>query len=367
MRAAVRAMMEAHWSAHGYTVPHPARYPHQWLWDSCFHAVIWAELGDDRAVTELASVFRHQAPSGFVPHLTYDGGHEPHAGLWGRPRTSSITQPPLYGHAVAVLARRGLDIPAEVVERAQRGLGFLLHGRPRLDGLVTIVHPWESGADDSPRWDDWCGGAWDARSWRRRKGELVRSIEHAADGSPVANRPFTVASAGFNALVAFSATELAGAIGDGDLRREADAVAEALESCWDPQRATWVDRASGGGGSGAVRTIDALLGHLVSDRPFGAELFSADGYGTGHGPAGVHVEEPSYDPGAYWRGSSWPQLTYLLALAAGRRGDAAAEASLRGSLRRGAATSGLAEHWHARTGAPLGAVPQSWTGLAIVG
>ena len=34
----------------GWTCPSADLYPHQWLWDSCFHAIVWAELGDERAV-----------------------------------------------------------------------------------------------------------------------------------------------------------------------------------------------------------------------------------------------------------------------------------------------------------------------------
>lgn len=119
-------------------------------------------------------------------------------------------------------------------------------------------------------------------------------------------------------------------------------------------------------GSGAVRTADALLAHLVVDRPLPAELLEPGGYGTAFGPAGVHVAEPSYDPSAYWRGSSWPQITYLLVLAAQRRGQRDVAERLRRRLRAGAVRSGLAEHWHAESGAGLGAVPQSWSGLTIV-
>ena len=65
--------MEAHWQPEGYTVPNAVTYPFAWLWDSCFHAVIWAALGDDdRALTELAHVFRCQDErTGFVPHIDY--------------------------------------------------------------------------------------------------------------------------------------------------------------------------------------------------------------------------------------------------------------------------------------------------------
>ena len=115
----------------------------------------------------------------------------------------------MYGHAVAELQRRGIDVPAEVVERARAGLRFLLDDRARsADGLVTVVHPWETGCDDSPRWDSWCDDDWSATRWYEVKGELLATVERSPHGSPLANPAFAVAPAGFNALVAFNAREL---------------------------------------------------------------------------------------------------------------------------------------------------------------
>ena len=51
-----RAILEAAWRADGdggFCVPNATTYPWQWLWDSCFHAVVWAHLGDERAGLEL--------------------------------------------------------------------------------------------------------------------------------------------------------------------------------------------------------------------------------------------------------------------------------------------------------------------------
>ena len=111
MVAAADAVLDANWRQPGFCVPNAASYPWQWLWDSCFHAVCWAHLGEpDRARTELANVLSQQAADGFVPHMTYWSERgvpddDTHAAFWGRPATSSITQPPMYGHAVAELVR----------------------------------------------------------------------------------------------------------------------------------------------------------------------------------------------------------------------------------------------------------------------
>ena len=94
-----RSVLEAHWRAEGFAVPNAEVYPWQWLWDSCFHAICWASLGDERAVTELDRTLAHQGETGFVPHMTYwsDPGFAEQ--FWGRPTTSCITQPPMFGHA----------------------------------------------------------------------------------------------------------------------------------------------------------------------------------------------------------------------------------------------------------------------------
>lgn len=366
LREAVVAMLSSHWRDGGYTVPHSSVYPWQWLWDSCFHALLWAELGDeDRAVAELANLLAGQDELGFVPHMTYHGDPGAGAAFWGRTGSSSITQPPLYGHAVAELVRRRITVPEVVVDRAASGLGFLLAHRARtVDGLITVVHPWETGCDDSPRWDGWCPGGYEPARFRQVKGELLATVERAESGAPLANPAFAVASAGFNALVAWNALELATVVDDERLVAAATELAEALDRRWDPDRVTWTD--DGPHASGRVRTADALLVGLVAPRP---EAFTAladpRGLGGAYGPAGTDRREPTHDPDAYWRGPVWPQLAYLLQRAALAAGDPVAETLAEG-LRAGATSSGLAEYWNPDTGAAGGAVPQSWAGLALL-
>jgi hypothetical protein len=346
----VRAVMDAHWrevDGFGFTVPNATVYPWQWLWDSCFHAVVWAELGDgERAVRELESLLAFQDDDGFVPHVVHHGDPDFHADFWGRTGTSSITQPPMYGHAVAELERRGIDVPGDVRERAVAGLHFLLGQRARTDdGLVTVVHPWETGADNSPRWDDWCPGGFDVARWKQVKGELMTTIGRTAGGAPVANPALPVGPAGFNALVTFNARELGLAVDD---------LVAALDRRWDADGRTWVD----GPGSGSVRTVDGLLPVLVALRPEALDqLTEPSAFGAPYGPTGVHRDEPVFAPRTYWRGPTWPQLDYLLWLAG---------ADIAGPTVAGAEASALAEYWDPDDGTGLGAIPQSWTGLALV-
>jgi hypothetical protein len=367
-RDAARAVLEAHWRDPGFTCPNAATYPWLWLWDSCFHAIVWAALGEgERACSELSLALGAQDADGFVPHVQYlDGSHE-HDAFWGRPATSSITQPPVHAHAVVELARRGVEVPDEVVERSVAGLRFLLERRRRSpSGLVELVHPWESGCDHSPRWDDLMGVRFDEAVWFRRKGELLRGIRRSAAGAPLANDDFPVGSVAFSAIVAHGARELGGWCGDGALVAAAAELADALASRWEPGRRTFVDDGPTATGSGRVRTSEALLLLVVDDpeirRDAAAELHDPDALGGDFGPAQVHRDEPTHSPGSYWRGPSWPQLDYLLWVALGPL----AGARLAATSAEGAVRSGFAEYWDPDTAAPGGAVPQSWSTLAVL-
>ena len=368
LRARAAAVLDAHWTEHGYCVPNPTTYPWQWLWDSCFHALVWAAVDDERAVVELASCLADVDDDGFVPHMRYAPDPDAATSFWGRRATSSITQPPMYGHAVAELVGRGMDVPELVVERATAGLRFLLRRRARsTGGLVRVVHPWETGCDDSPRWDRWRPDPDDVPAWRATKGALLATVERSAGGAPLANPAFDCAPAGFSALVAWNARELADVTGDDALRHAGDELAELVDARWDGR--TWVDDGDAAGGSGAIDTLDGLLPALLGGphaQEAVARLADSASFAAPHGPRGVSAAEACYRSDAYWRGPVWPQLAYLSVLAATRVGSSVVAPSVSTTTRSGAVASGWAEYWDPETGAGLGAVPQSWTGVAAL-
>ena len=126
--SSVGRLMDDAWVDHGYTGTEYGGVPQLWLWDSCFHTLIWADLN------RLIGVASSGASSNFGR-----AGRSPHglptrsAGAGrslGRARSSSITQPPMYG-AVAELRRQGIDVPDELAERAHASLRFLVRERAR--------------------------------------------------------------------------------------------------------------------------------------------------------------------------------------------------------------------------------------------
>jgi len=340
-------VLEAHWDAErGHCYPHTSQYRHQWLWDSCFTAICWAALGDERASSELATALSDQLPNGFVPHMRYAGPTIERGPL---AHVSSFTQPPIYAHAAAFMAGRGIDPGAGTVARIGRALDFLLTRRLSPGGLVCIVHPWESGADDSPRWDGWMAADWEPLRWEYRRWTdfdlgLVGLTRYDEEGAAVTGTTFQVAPAAFNALTAHAAAELARLTGDDGWRRRAERLAATMdERLWNEREGLWSDEAVVGGGgtpsSVHVPTLDGMLPALVTADAGRAEraldqLLDDDRFAAPYGLAYVAREHPKYQADTYWRGTAWMQINYLALLAARRWGrDDVAEQIVRMSRR----------------------------------
>lgn len=366
----VVAYLERHWNEEGgYTAPNTQVYPWRWLWDSCFHALLWARLRPERALRELEGVFRPQdRASGFVPHIHYTGDPGYDRTLWGRDNASTITQPPMYGHAIRFLVDEGIAVPSHLVEAARRGLDFFFERRVN-EGLVTALHPWETGCDDSPRWDSWVHRPFSRHAFALVKGRLVGVLELERGELAIDSDEFRVGSVALTALVAFNAIELAAVSGDDRLSTAARSIVEGLETRWAEEPGTWVDGGSDPRPSGSAPTLESLLPVLVTDQHWDrvrAQVRDRELFAARYGPRQVALSHPDYEPDGYWRGATWPQLNYLFWVAARRHGDAEWADELVGSTLAGAIESGWAEYWHPDTGEGLGASPQSWTGLAAL-
>jgi hypothetical protein len=370
VRAGALRVLSASWrEADGFCPPNPEVYPHQWLWDSCFHAIAWSALGDPRGGRELAACLGGQLDSGFVPHMRYLGPSENRGPL---PDRSSFTQPPIYAHAARVLAVAGADVGDGLVGRITSALDWLWEHRRTPDGLMYVVHPWETGTDDSPRWDDWVSlPTYDHAEYSAFDRRLVAETYFDNHGAAVWSRSFASAPASFNALCAHAALECAVLTDDDRWRARGEELADlADELLWDEAQGLWVDHPLIGGGPGCrVPTLDGALGALVTSDPAKAErvlgqLTDPERFGAPYGLSYLPRRHSFYDPGSYWRGAAWPQLNYLLALAADRWQDDETYSRIREMSFAGVLTSGFAEYWNPEDGAGLGAVPQGWAAVA---
>ena len=160
LASAAEAVLAANWTG-ASTVPSRRQYPHQWGWDAAYIAIGWSSIDAGRAAIELESLLAGQWDDGRVPHIVFhpdvpEEAYFPGPSFWGGP-TSGITQPPLHARAALEIADRspdGDDFLRRVFPRLAAQHAYLAERRDAGGGgLAAIVHPWESGLDDSPAWD----------------------------------------------------------------------------------------------------------------------------------------------------------------------------------------------------------------------
>jgi neutral trehalase len=139
-----------------YTVPSPKSYPYQWLWDSCFHAIVLSHFSLEDAKKELRSLVAHQLPNGLIPHVTYWDDNDILKINWGTQNTSAITQPPLIAYATLRVFSCDNDraLLEDMYPALARYYRYLLTRDSRQHHLVGIINPDESGEDNSPRFDE---------------------------------------------------------------------------------------------------------------------------------------------------------------------------------------------------------------------
>ena len=144
------------------------------MWDSGFVALGTSTYDLDKAIAEIKSMFSGQWENGMLPHIIFHSENEksyfPNFDFWNngvnpgapsKPKTSGITQPPVFGFVLEAILQRHSDnervisFIKEIYPKAVKYHKFLYERRcPFGDGLFFIYHPWESGRDNSPIWDE---------------------------------------------------------------------------------------------------------------------------------------------------------------------------------------------------------------------
>ena len=172
--AEARDVLDGNWTGRS-TIPADGLYPHQWNWDTGFIVIGRSRYDQARAEQEMAHLFRGQWANGMLPHIVFNPDvpadvYFPGPDFWDSARspdaprdvvTSGLTQPPIHAVACLELYRHAAD--------PDRARNFLRTMLPKLaalhryfrerrnagtDGLTYFLHPWESGLDNSPAWDE---------------------------------------------------------------------------------------------------------------------------------------------------------------------------------------------------------------------
>lgn len=417
LRSAAARVLLRNWTGSS-TVPSRTLYPHQWSWDSAFIAIGLRHLSPRRAQRELETLLSAQWGDGRIPHIVFHPAVPPDAyfpgpGFWcssgagraaGAPRhveTSGIVQPPV--HALAAWLVHQAD-PEE-----SRRRGFLARVQPRLlawhryllahrdlggHGLVSVVHPWEPGLDNSPSWDPALRRVAPADPGTFRRVDLdhsdaadrptdedyARYVRLAATyrdhGYDDARTPhaFAVEDPCLNALFVASAGALAAiaeelAVDAEEPRRHARRLTRALvQRLWDPEAGLFRARDVLGGRLTGGRSVAGLVPLMVPGLP--ADIVAAL-LRTARGPRfrlgevemvpSYDLTAPEYDSHRYWRGPSWFNTAWLLHRGLVRHGEAAQARLLRATTLAAAVRTGFAEYVDPHTGQGRGVDHFAWT------
>jgi glycogen debranching enzyme len=390
-----------------YTVPTKGLYPFQWNWDSCFTALGQSHFDMDRAWTEIETLFAHQWDDGMVPHMVFHEaapGYFPGPDVWGTGRvvpTSGITQPPIAGFAINRLFRRSGDR-----QRARTLLGkldryhdwFYRTRDPRGEGLVAVIHPWES-RDNTVDWDEGFervpteGVAPYTRndikhadpSTRPTKAHYDRYlwlVQHFRalgwDSSRTHDAsPFRIVDPGFNAILIRSCLEaasLADALGETAIaarnRAWAGHTLKGLDTLWSDSVGMYLpfDRAGGKPvDSPSIGGLIPLFAPIPAAR-IAALIATLEAIGQR-----VRYLVPSHDPRdgrfdvkRYWRGPVWHVCNYLIVDGLRAAGETSVADRIVADSLALIETSGFSEYYDPVDGAPLGGARFSWTAAMVL-
>ncbi len=153
-------------NAGGYTKPSLQLYPHQWNWDSAVIALGLSTYDIPAAQSEIRYLLKGQWKDGMIPQIVFhkeDPGYFPGPEFWQTRSspiaplvsTSGITQPPLLASILLKMHRRNpmYDFVREIYPSLFKWHRWMHVDRDADEsGLTCLVHPWESGTDDAPRW-----------------------------------------------------------------------------------------------------------------------------------------------------------------------------------------------------------------------
>jgi hypothetical protein len=408
-----------------YTMPGPRLYPHQWSWDSALIAIGYSHYDQGRARSGLRHLFEAQWHDGLLPQIVFNADFDnyfPGPNFWhateslDSPRdhqTSGVVMPPVHATAVLAVYRN-----AEDEESAKT---FLEYAFPKLvawheylyrerdpagEGLVYIRHPWESGMDNSPMWDqilqrlqlradeipaykrvDTQAAAAAARPTSAaydRFAYLVKFFADRAYDEAKIRRdcPFLVQDVLFNSLLCRAGTDLAGVarILDADPlphEERAEKTKSAInEKLWDEEHGTYLDYDLVGDKLLRVYFGPNLAGPLFAGIPDEDRakrmLDTLENVGFGLSDENI-TPIPSYDmrgfgfdPERYWRGPVWINIDWFLMHGLKRYGYGEHAERLEQTIVDLCRKEGFREYFNPETGAGQGSVLFSWTAALLI-
>jgi glycogen debranching enzyme len=388
-----------------YIAPAPPKpYPFQWFWDTCFHVIMLARLGEcELAQRNLRSLFAMQEEDGFVGHMVFWQQTLPlrrsdvmqARPTWRalRPHMSALIQPCLAAMTLLCLFEADGDrvFLGELYAKVRRYHEWLATHRDfDGDGLITIISPFESGMDWKPSYDPVLG-----YTRRHTARHLFASSLYwravAVDASNFVARydlprirrreRFLVKDAGVNAIYAsdLAAMEkLARLIGDDAERfaqRRRRVVDSMLALMYDENDAAFYDVQEPGARKLRIATPTIFfplaapeVPQEIAQRVLDAHFDREDQFGAPCPLPSVERRDAAFYAGEtpyLWRGPTWVVNNWFVYYALKSRGFDVRAQVLRGAMQGLVERGGFREYYDPYTGEGHGAHDFTWSGLLV--
>jgi|GEM_PF-208939 len=409
-----------------FTAPDKARYPFQWLWDSCFEAIGLRHVDTGRAEDELRSLLKGQWPNGMIPNIVNaradvlasrqwqqakddirhfrifaalkDGykalDYKVQEGVFAlmydhKSKSSGITQPPIVAESAMAVAdslppRNRDAFLVDMYPQIKRYYDWIAQERVQ-GGLMVVYHSWETGADNSPRFDPVYGvkpGPFHSM-WFNLTKKLPAILALKGNDWQSSDR-FAAKCVDMNSYYyknLLALADMARTTGHpqdaAGYEAQAQAVRTAmLSQLWDPKAGAFRDAGMVHGhwqelnAETPAELMPLYAGILDKNDPRVADIVATitdpKKFGTPYPLPSVAVGDPRFDPNGYWRGTSWVNVDYMVAkgLLAYGYTDQAREL-LQRTLDM-VARGGMREYFNPETGEGLGAKNFSWTAALVI-
>jgi hypothetical protein len=272
--------------------PSKLHYVGVWQWDAYFHALAYRHVDMNLAKDQIRIVLDHQREDGMIPDAVHDEGTVTRLTF---PVEADVTKPPLVAWATWKLYetdgdRQFLDEVYEPIVRSNRW--WFEQNDVDGNGLCEYQHPYSSGLDDSPLWDE---------------------------GMPVESPDLNT----YLCIQQDRLSKMATVLGEPDeaemwARRSASMAQRMIGLMWDPDAGLFWARRGRSGQRINVRTPFSLFPLLTGRLPpeiaerLAAHLMDERQFWTRCPIPTVACNDPKYDPMTMWRGPTWVNVNYLM-------------------------------------------------------
>jgi hypothetical protein len=270
--------------------PSKVYYVGVWQWDAYFHTLAYRHVDTHLAQDQLRLLLDHQRADGMIPDAVHDEGIVDHLDL---PVAGDVTKPPLVAWAAWKLYELDHDVEflKEIYEPVARNNRWWFDQiDPDGNGLCGYGHPFSSGLDDSPLWDD---------------GLPVES--------PDLNTYLCLQQDILSRMARAIGLEVEAEMWD---QRAQATLKRMIEFQWDDQAGLfWATK---GGQPVAVRTpfnlFPLITGRLPPEmnRRLVAQLTDERLFWPRYPVPSVALNDPKFDPEQMWRGPTWVNVNYLM-------------------------------------------------------